>query len=205
MKCKVAIIPARAGSKRLPGKNSKLLGDKPLIAWTINAAFESDIFDEIIFTSDDKELLKKCENFYNIGFNKGLKIIDRPEELAQDDTTLDKVILHALKGYSLDTVVFLLPPTCPFRSATDIKMCDLIWETHKPLPIVSVYWKGGISGEIRINTGIYISDLVSLILGKGFTRKFTVNYYMPYERSVDIDTFQDWNEAERVLKEGIVK
>lgn len=202
---KVAIIPVREGSKRLPHKNRKILGTKPLVAWTINAAFESKIFDEIIFTSNDKELLEKCENFYNIGFNKGLKIIKRPEELAQDDTTLDKVILHALKGYPLDTVVFLLAPTCPFRNATDIKMCDLIWETHKPLPVVSVYWAGGISGEIRINTGIYISDFVSLILGKGFTREFTVNYYMPYERSVDIDEQSDWDEAERLLREGIVK
>lgn len=198
---KVAIIPARAGSKRLPGKNVKLLGDKLLPFWTIDYALKAKIFDEIIFTTDLTYLLALCNDKYD---NK-IKRIRRPDHLCEDDITQDKVILHALFEYPLDTVVFLLQPTTPFRNEIDLIMADAFWDIHQPIPIVSAYWEGGISAKIRINGGIYVSDLDSIINGKGFIRQITINYFMPYERSIDIDTQEDWDEAERMLKEGLIK
>ena len=60
---KIAIIPARGGSKRLPGKNIKLLGDKPLIAWTIDAAIKSKVFDHVFVSTDSEEIASIAKQY----------------------------------------------------------------------------------------------------------------------------------------------
>ena len=60
---KIAIIPARGGSKRLPGKNIKLLGEKPLIAWTIEAAIKSNVFDHVFVSTDSEEIASVSRDY----------------------------------------------------------------------------------------------------------------------------------------------
>jgi len=87
---KLAIIPARGGSKRIPGKNVKMFGGKPMIAHSIVAARETGIFDQIIVTTDDDQIADIARDF---GATTPFR---RPAELSDDRTTTDAVLLHAL-------------------------------------------------------------------------------------------------------------
>ena len=119
MKDILVIIPARAGSKGVPGKNRKMLGGIPLIGHTIFEALE--VFEpfQICVSSDDVELIKYVES-------AGLNVpFVRPEYLSGDDASTYDVILHALnfykdKGINISTLV-LLQPTSPFRKGHHIR------------------------------------------------------------------------------------
>ena len=115
----LAIIPARDGSKRLPGKNIKILGDKPLIAWTIIAAQGSSYIDRIIVTTDSEKIAKVSKDWSaEIPFK-------RPNHLAQDNTTTEEVAYHALcwiknnESLFYDYFIFL-QPTSPLRTKQHI-------------------------------------------------------------------------------------
>lgn len=111
----LAVIPARGGSKGLPGKNIRMLGGYPLIAWSIAAAKQSDAVDRVICTTDSPEIAAIAREF-------GAEVpFMRPSELAGDDTLDLPVFQHALawldenEAYAPDYVV-QLRPTSPFRS-----------------------------------------------------------------------------------------
>ena len=110
----LGLIPARGGSKGIPGKNIKLLGGKPLLQYTFESAKASGLLDRVILSSDDPEIIA-------VGVGLGMEIpFIRPDELAGDATTSLEVIKHALKelrshGEEYDAVC-LLQPTTPFRS-----------------------------------------------------------------------------------------
>jgi CMP-N,N'-diacetyllegionaminic acid synthase len=114
----IALIPARAGSKRIPNKNTRLLAGHPLIAYTIAAAQQSKIFASIIVSSDSDEALQ-------IGLQMGVGGIRRPEKYASDDSPDIEWVKHALTS----TAIFdqqhdcfaILRPTSPFRTAKTIQ------------------------------------------------------------------------------------
>lgn len=115
----LAIIAARGSSKRLPGKNTKILGEKPLIAWTIQAAICSKYIDRIIVTTDSEKIANVSKEWYaEVPFM-------RPDYLAKDMTTTEEVVLHALcwvknnESLSYDYFV-LLQPTSPLRNRKHI-------------------------------------------------------------------------------------
>ena len=114
----LAVIPARGGSKRLPKKNIRFLHNKPLIAWTIEAAGGSHYVDDIIISTDDDEII-------DIARALDIQIpFKRPEELATDDATSIDVVLHTLdflatKNQHYDYII-LLQPTSPMRNSEDI-------------------------------------------------------------------------------------
>ena len=114
----LAVIPARGGSKRFPKKNIASLNGKPLIAYTIEAAIRSRCFNEIIFSSDDNEILEIARKYPQITAEKRLK------KFAGDKVKVIELILSILKRKNLenkfDTITLLLP-TCPLRRALDIK------------------------------------------------------------------------------------
>lgn len=87
---RLAVIPARGGSKRIPRKNIKLFGGRPMIAWTIRAALESDLFDRIIVSTDDAEIAE-------VARAHGAETpFVRPADLADDHTGTIPVIAHAV-------------------------------------------------------------------------------------------------------------
>jgi len=114
----IAVIPARSGSKGLPGKNTKPLCGKPLIAWSIKEALKSKHIDEICVSTDSEEIIKIARDF---GANPNFK---RPAELAQDDSTTTDVLLHALEEYKKINkyfdIIVCLQPTSPTRESQDI-------------------------------------------------------------------------------------
>jgi CMP-N,N'-diacetyllegionaminic acid synthase len=115
----LAIVPARGGSKGIPKKNIKLLGGKPLIQWTADAARESKLFDKIVLSTDSEEIAA-------VGRRVGLEVpYLRPAELATDGAPMLPVITNLLdyykkQGYEPD-VIFLLQPTSPFRRVETLK------------------------------------------------------------------------------------
>jgi CMP-N-acetylneuraminic acid synthetase len=135
-----AIIPCRTGSKGVPGKNFKELKGKPLWKWTYEAALKAGIFDKIILSSDGG--IPEGDYPQNV-------IVDneRPPELADDNASLDDVLIHYANKYPDVSVWCLLQPTSPFRTGGDIVKAHKMLLKGKYDSIVSVtprtcmYWK----------------------------------------------------------------
>lgn len=113
----LCFIPARGESKRLPSKNIALLQRKPLIAWTIESALASGIFDSAYVSSEDDEILHITEKW-------GGTPLKRSRKLSGDRITLLKLCLHEVERFMENegyTDLYLLLPTSPFRKASTIR------------------------------------------------------------------------------------
>ncbi len=212
----LAIIPARAGSKRLPGKNILELVGKPLIAWSIEAGLGSKYIDKLIVSTDSKKIA-------SIAKKRDAEVpFMRPKVLSSDTATSYDVVEHALKRYkdSFDLII-LLQPTSPLRTSGDIDAALELFMKKKASAVVSVcetehspllcnvlpkdmsmnrFLKTNLkktrSQELptyyRINGGIYIADVKKFLKEKTFfLSKKIYAYVMPKERSVDIDSAFD--------------
>ncbi len=227
----MAIIPARSGSKGLPGKNIKLLGRKPLIAWSIEQAKTSKYIDEVIISTDGEEISRIAKE---LGGNVPFL---RPATLAQDNTPMIDVVAHVLnetekpKGYLPDFVV-LLQPTSPLRTLADVDAAIEMLVTNKTAnAVVSVtevsespYWMKTLTSEgfvedflrnkkiynrrqdvptvYRLNGAIYVCKTPILLKSRNFGPGNTLGYIMPEERSVDIDSIIDFKLAELMISES---
>ena len=115
----IAVIPARGGSKGLPGKNIKLLCGKPLIAWSIKAGLDSRYIDTVVVTTDSREIA-------DIALMYGAEVpFLRPVELATDASTTFDAVKHTLNYYQDELqkkydYLVLLEPTSPLREDDDI-------------------------------------------------------------------------------------
>jgi CMP-N,N'-diacetyllegionaminic acid synthase len=213
----LAVIPARGGSKGLPGKNILKLKDKPLLAWTIEAAKESKYLDHVIVSTDNDDISKAAKDYgCDVPFL-------RPHELATDEASIYDVLVHALDQLkdSYDVLV-LLQPTSPLRTFKDIDACLQILSDSNAPSCVSVcetskspnwmYWldkenhltpilQGGDTTSRRqdlapayvVNGAVYAANVSWFKEHMTFTDKKTQAYAMPRERSVDIDS--EWDMA----------
>ena len=222
---KLCIIPARGGSKRLPRKNIKLLNGKPLIFYTIDAVLSSGVFDKVVFTSDDDEILDKVKTNYSTNF---LKIIKRPEELASDTSKVIDTVMYFLDEEYDQT--WLTLPTSPLKVAEDfIQATQLLdqntdsvlsyteMEFPPTLGLVvgqdnklfdydnSLPWQNGNSRSqdhpivYRPNGALYGSWTSKLKLNKNYYVGETKGYFMSRRRSIDIDTQFEFDLAEFIL------
>lgn len=217
---KIAIIPARAGSKGLANKNILNFCGKPLIAHTIEQAIESQCFDEIICTSDSDKILSFAKN-YNI------TPLERPAKLASDESSAKDYLLHVLAKYSAD-IFILLQPTSPLRRVFDIKESLNIFLKKPDYSLISVsrathYFSTvkEINGFIYpyfsdeaiparrqaapqncyiINGSIYIWNTKNYMENPKTFYPGSIIYEMPKEISVDIDDIWDFKYAEEVYK-----
>jgi N-acylneuraminate cytidylyltransferase len=123
----IAIIPARGGSKRLPGKNSKLFAGMPLIAYTIRYAQLQKEISTIAVTTDDSEIKK-------IAISMGVDVIDRPEYLSGDTATTASALKHVLECYNNNNIHFervvTLQPTNPLRPEFLFDDCAELFDKH---------------------------------------------------------------------------
>ena len=113
------IITARAGSKRLPKKNTKIFNGKPLIIWTILQALRFSDKHKIVLTTDDTEVIKIAQKY------KSIKLIMRPKHLSRPSSSSIDVIKHVLKLLKEQKNFILLQPTSPLRKDIDIKKAIL--------------------------------------------------------------------------------
>ena len=132
----LALIPARGGSKRLPGKNIKLLGDKPLINWTIEVAQDIPEICEILVSTDNSEIA-------SIAKVAGAKVPWlRPAHLSTDVATSVDVAIHAIDWYEKEICridgLMLLQPTSPFRTKLTIQEGINLFKEFNQQPIIGV-------------------------------------------------------------------
>jgi len=224
----LAIIPARGGSKRLPGKNIMPLNGKPLICWTFEAANKSKYISDIAISSDCSEIIetvKKC----------GAEVhFKRPKEIATDSASTIEVILHTIAFYKKELnkvydYIILLQPTSPLRKTMHIdESIDLLFsknadaiisvcETeHSPLwcntlrddlnldnflsPDVINKRSQDLQTYYRINGAIYICKTEKVEAEKKlFLDKNVFAYVMPKNASIDIDDEMDFKLAELLV------
>jgi CMP-N,N'-diacetyllegionaminic acid synthase len=224
------VIPARGGSKGVPGKNIKLLNGKPLIHYTIEAA--QDVFEnQYIYVSTDSLEIKE------IAEQSGLKIPSlRPKHLATDTANSRDVVLHALEQFKLSNgtdpdVIILLQPTSPFRNQKHIREALELYKDTLDM-VVSVketdanpYYvlfeeddnkflkKSKESRTSRrqdapkvweLNGAIYIINPKSIKQKAIGDFKKVIKYQMDDVSSIDIDTSLDWEFAEFIAnKKGV--
>ena len=229
----LAIIPARGGSKGLPGKNTKLLGGLPLICHSIKTAFASNLIDRVIVFTEDNEIA-------SIARDCGAEIpFMRPIDLAEDTSMVLDSYLHVLeridKENSKPTQSFVaLLPTAPLRAPQDIDEAIKIFNDKNADSVISVVeasvplnWymhitkKGTLENytpESKVlknrqefkksyvpNCSIYIFRTEALRLTRQYYSEKTYPYIMPKERSADIDDLLDFEWAEHLLRKQLKK
>jgi CMP-N,N'-diacetyllegionaminic acid synthase len=115
-----AVIPARSGSKRVPGKNLRYVGGRPLVEWTLDAALTCRSFDKVLVSSDSEEVRE-------LALSAGADaMVPRPEEISSDTATSHDVAIHALQyglghGSASPDAICLLQPTAPLRTAAHVE------------------------------------------------------------------------------------
>ena len=223
---KIALLPARKGSKRIRNKNIKDFCGKPIIAWSIQSALKANIFDKIIVSTDSKDIANIAKKFGADSY------FLRPKNLSDDNTGIQDVMNHAVKWMSDSewqvSYVCCVYPASPLINPYDIiKGYELIkteqWSyclTASQFPS-SVYrsFKENNSGGIKMlfpeNFKKRSQDLPSLYFdaaqfiwgtldawkGKDFLfGKKTSIIKLPFWRVQDIDTIDDWQRAESIFK-----
>ena len=226
----IAIIPARGGSKGLPGKNIRDLDGMPLICHTIKSALESESITRVIISTDDDDIAivaKECGA--EVPFN-------RPSKLAKDNSmvmdaylyTIDRLV--EMENITIDSFIALLP-TAPLRRSHDIDMAVEIFNLNKADSVISVTepdapaeWyrridNDGILRDYSPNTNtiknrqefnksyipngaIYIFNVEKLRLSRQYYMDKTYPYVMPRSRSADIDEILDFEWAEFLINKN---
>ena len=184
----IAIIPARGGSKRVVNKNIRELCGKPLIAYTIEEAKKSKYLDRIVVSSDSDNILKVAEKY-------GAEILKRPNHLAKDETPTMPVIEHVVESlYCKDYIKVILQPTSPLRTCDDIDSCIFMLNTGNIDSVISVTQLSNFAiKRYKLNGAVYAFK-------KTIWGEKTAYYLMPADRSVDIDTEDDFLLAESFME-----
>ena len=226
----LGLIPARGGSKGVPRKNVRELGGTPLIGHTIEAARRSARIDRIVVSTEDEEIASVARSL-------GAEVpFMRPDSLAQDETPMLPVLVHALErliagGWTPDAIC-LLQPTFPFRRATDIDACIDALDAKKADCVISVHrvphefnphwvYLEGPGGSLRLSTGesepiprrqelpvafhrsgsVYVSRTRTILEGGSIYGDRVVGYETAAASRCNIDTMEDWAEAEKLVLE----
>ena len=187
-KC-LAIIPARAGSKRLPGKNMVSLGCKPLVAWTFDAAKKSGVFSRIVVSTDSDAIA-------GLAVKNQLELSVRPERWAKGEPWMLALwIRHLLTKAEWHGAVMFLQPTSPFREAWHVRSAWAAYLTAKSDSLVSVDpWD-------KVNGAIYIFDSARDLRRRGLYDHGSRRFEMNARASIDIDTPEDLEKADRAARE----
>lgn len=132
----LAIIPARSGSKRLPGKNVMRLGEKPLISWTIDLSVRINEISDVLVSTDDESIAKIARE------SKVIVPWLRPMALATDTAASVDVVLHALNWYEKQKGsvggIILMQPTSPFRTIQTVEKGIQLFKSNNLRPVISV-------------------------------------------------------------------
>lgn len=222
---KLAVIPARGGSKRIPRKNIRPFFRLPMIAWSIDAALKSGCFDAVIVSTDDDEIAEVARSY------GATTPFTRPAELSDDHTGTTPVIAHAINWHLnsgvAPTYVCCIYATAPFVHEADIRkgldslernMCDYVFTvTSFPFPIQRAV-------KITANNRIEMFDCANLntrsqdleeayhdagqfywgrsdawLNNKPIFSSGSVPLVLPRYRVQDIDTLEDWERAEKMF------
>lgn len=218
---RIAVLPARGGSKRVPRKNVRPFCGRPMIAYAIAAARESGLFDRVVVSTDDAEIME-------VARDHGAEVpFERPADLADDHTPTVPVVAHAIEALELppDAEVCCIYATVPFLRAEDlVRSHAVLREGHYAFPVVE--FPSAIERALRRGSDgatapgdsrhattrtqdlepayydagqFYWGHAATWSAGKVVHQHaYTVD--VPRERAVDIDTPEDWAFAERLMR-----
>jgi N-acylneuraminate cytidylyltransferase len=223
---RLAVIPARGGSKRIPRKNIKLFGGKPMIAWSIETALLSGCFDRIVVSTDDEEIAEVAKEY-------GAEVpFVRPSALSDDHTGTIPVIAHATQWQAEQgtpaTQVCCIYATAPFVQAQDLRRgMALLQSSGTDYAFSVTSYAFPIQRAIRITTDnrvemfqpehfntrsqdlpeawhdagqFYWGKAAAWLAQKPLFTQQAIALPLPRHRVQDIDTFEDWERAEWLLK-----
>jgi CMP-N,N'-diacetyllegionaminic acid synthase len=220
----LAIIPARGGSKGIPLKNIYPINGKPLILFSIEAALNSQIIDHVVVSTDNDQIASIASGY------KSIKVIHRPDHLAQDSTPTLPVLLHVLDQFIEEKkpeIIITLQPTSPLRTSehiddairlltTDFDSCISVCESeHSPYKMFTLQQgllmklfddvEFGVPRQLlpkvyRESGAVYVTWVETLIQKKSIWGEKIIPYVMEQEDSIDIDTISDIKIAEIILK-----
>ena len=221
----LALIPARGGSKGLPGKNILPVAGRPLLAWSVDAARAARSIDRVVLSSDDDAIMAAARAC-------GCEVpFVRPAALASDTATTIDVVMHALDALPGYDLIVLLQPTSPLRTAADIDAaCERLASSGAPACVSvspvdqSPYWmyrlgdnqglvpvveappgvtrRQDLPAVYALNGAVYVADTAWLRQSRTFITRETVAHVMPAERSIDIDTIADFEAFEKSVTEN---
>ena len=206
----IALIPARGGSKRIPGKNIKALGGKSLVVWSIETALALEL---PCYVSTDSRVIA------DISRQAGAQVIHRPPELATDEAGDAGVIRHALGEVEADLVVYLRPTT-PMREP-QVVMNAIWWMKNKPefsllrsvhemdeSPFKCVVDRNGVKTFYNhwvdkpnhlCPRGLHPNGYVDICRGEWSYRN---PYWYETDRVIELDTIEQWEYAEFLIERG---
>jgi len=222
----LAVIPARGGSKRIPRKNIKLFGGKPMIAWSIEAAIQSGCFDRIIVSTDDAEIADVARAY-------GAEVpFVRPPELSDDQTATIPVVAHAIQWISQQfgpvELACCLYATAPFIQSKDLQQgLNALQQSDALYALTVTNFAAPIQRSFRItqqqriemfnpdqyNTRsqdleeayhdagqFYWGRAEAWLSSTPLHSEFAIPLLLPRYRVQDIDTMDDWIRAEMMFE-----
>jgi pseudaminic acid cytidylyltransferase len=222
----IAIIPARGGSKRIPDKNIRPLNGKPMIAYTIAAARESGLFERVVVSTDSQEIAEVAgQQGAEVPFLRDENLAD--DFTPVSSVTTDALLRLDPAGDRFESVAQLMP-NCPLRTAADVRDSHRQFEktgAESQISVVRYGWqnpwwamrlnerreleplfKEQITArsqdlpELFCPTGaIWWARTGPLRRTKTFHLENRTGWEIPWQRGIDIDTFEDWAMAEVLL------
>lgn len=223
----LCFIPARGGSKRIPGKNLRPLAGRPLISWTIAAAIKSGCFAKVVVSSDDEGILA-------IAAESGTIADRRSPELSGDRVRFVEVLEEFLRrpeNVGVYQNVAVLLPTCPFRNAADIRAavelhaanvsafvvsisgyefppefaCDFdamsgAVHTRNPEVYARSTQSQSVAPAFHPNGAIYIGSVERFLETRSFFASPVLGSLLPPERALDLDHPHQWEIAEHLAQ-----
>ncbi|MFT6906572.1 MAG: CMP-N,N'-diacetyllegionaminic acid synthase [Oleiphilaceae bacterium] len=220
----IAIIPARGGSEGLPGKNIKLLNGKPMIAYAIEAALASKYITEVIVSTDDSEIYQVALQYGSKDTFLRPSELAQNRSLAIDNYIYTLERLKNEYGYNIDNFI-VLQPTSPLRNSADIDAAIELFQSKKADSVVSyckehhpISWHKYIKQDGRLdnifpdaiknrqdikptyypNGAIFIFKYELIKLGNYYSNN-SYAFLMPRNRSVDVDTLDDFEYAQFLM------
>jgi CMP-N-acetylneuraminic acid synthetase len=225
----LCFIPARGGSKRIPRKNLLPLGGKPLLAYSIEVATRADLFEDVVVSSDDKEILDLADSL-------GVIADPRPERLSGDAIRFVEVIEEYLLRPEMKktyTNIACMLPTCPFRTVDDIRASyrifleqagdvfliavkeydfppqlalnlaedDITLSMREPDTYGHTTRSQSLGKAYHPNGAIYLATVEGFLREQTFFADPMIGYVIPPSRSFDIDYPHQFWIAECMMKE----
>ena len=217
----LGLVPARAGSKGIVGKNMRLIDGDPMIAHTLRAARDSGVLDRLVVSTEGNEIAQWCTR-------NGYEVMKRPDELASDEITIAQVARQVIDELDWHGLVVALLPTSPLRSADSIRRAveraqtedidslatvvrepKLFWfdtsedlSNPRPLYAERVNRQFGKHGVLRETGAILLVRTDSLRAGGEMIGERHALMELPYAESIDIDTYDDLVAARRISEQG---
>jgi pseudaminic acid cytidylyltransferase len=222
----VAIIPARGGSQRIPRKNIRPFGGRPMIGWSIEAALECALFDRVVVSTDDDEIAE-------VARAHGAEVpFMRPAALADHHTATRPVVLHALRTLGIEPqrhpYTCWLTATAPFVTAADLRRgLQTMVDAKADFALSAARFGFPIQRALRLNAEgriemlypehrqtrsqdlepayhdagqFYWGRTEAVLADKPTLSPLAVPVLLPTHRVQDIDTPEDWERAERLFR-----